>query len=214
MEYINDNIVILARTRMNNNHVCIGGFSLNQNRYIRLLNRDGYNMDKSDPYQLQQVYNIDYKYKEDITPPHHEDVLVLNASLNYVMQSRDFSNLLGFLSIPDVHIKDLFSGLLNWEGEKSSGFLLRDQPYYPSASVMIAQLNHDLYLSRYKDRVYYFNDLNLNKTFEVRYVGTKNLDHKKKIPSGTYMRFSLARWWDNDGRYSPKRSYLQLSGIY
>ncbi|KGQ64921.1 hypothetical protein IO43_03975 [Gallibacterium anatis 7990] len=215
MSNIEDDVVILARTNMRNNRVCIGGFSLSQNKYVRLLNSSGNNMSENEaPYQIKQVYKIHYQIRSNIIAPHHEDVLVLNSSLNDVMLPRHFINLLKYLSIPNIHIKDLFAGLLNWEGEKSSGFLLESQSYYPSTSVMIAQLNHDLYLSHYEDRMYYFKDSSLNKTFEVRYVGTENLDNKKRIPSGTYIRFSLARWWDNNGRYSPKRSYLQLSGIY
>lgn len=74
---------------------------------------------------------------------------------------------------------------------------------------MVVSLNHDLFL--YDDRR--FRWLENNNAFCVKYVGTDDIN-MRVIRSGTYLRFSLARWWDADGHYPIKRAYLQLSSIF
>lgn len=207
-------VVILARTRMNDNRVCIGGYSLSEERYVRLLIRENAsqlkNMKETEPYHIGQVYTIKYENSADITPPHHEDVVVLTSRLssnNY----HKFSSLLSRIALLNLHIKDLFNGLLQWHNE--SGFLI-EHSNLPNSSVMVVRLNHDLFLSKKDSNYYYYMDYDLYETFKVKYVGVYDKSHVRKIPAGTLLRFSLARWWNADGNFSEHRAYLQLSAIY
>lgn len=280
-------IVILARTQMNDNRVCVGGYSFVENRYVRLLVRENIaqpssfgrhramlnsqnnhlkNMNETEPYHIGEIYTVEYENREDIVLPHCEDIVVLRSkykcknfekfySLNIetpvgiisvdlvegVKQSKimleliqkygfakvnkwlktknfngyiienSFLNFLSGISVHDIHIKNLFSGLLQWQNE--SGFLI-EQEILPNSSVMVVSLNHDLYLSKRNSNYYYYIDNGLRETFKVKYVGVYDKSHIRKISAGTFLRFSLARWWDGNGQFSEKRAYLQLSAIY
>ena len=114
----------------------------------------------------------------------------------------------------NIHIKDLFNGLLSWENDK--GFL-KKTGNLPQQSVMVVTLSHDLFLSKIqtdeKTRFYY-KDNGFGKTFTVPYVGVTNIGPLKRIAQGRFLRFSLARWWNPDSSFPEDRAYLQLSAIY
>ena len=59
-------VLILARTLMNNNRVCIGGFSYQENRYIRLLNENGYPLDNTISFKIGEIYEICYQPRQEI----------------------------------------------------------------------------------------------------------------------------------------------------
>lgn len=225
-------VVILARTQMNENRVCIGGYSFVENRYVRLLvmeREEHYvssgrrrhlayiidkckNMQNSEPYHIGEIYTVTYENRQDIILPHCEDVIVFKSDLKY--RPNNYSEFLGFLpriALLNLHIKNLFNGLLQWQNE--SGFLI-EQEILPNSSVMIVSLNHDLYLSKRDSNYYYYIDNRLRETFKVKYVGVYDKSHIRKISVGTFLRFSLARWWDGSGQFSENRAYLQLSAIY
>ena len=210
---------ILARTRMNHNRVCIGGYSLSEQRYVRLLVNEGIppnnhitNMMDTVSYHIGEIYTIEYENRTDIIPPHCEDVIVLKSSIKYCPNDYDaFLEFLSRLTLSNLHIKDLFNGLLQWQN--GSGFLI-EQSNSPNSSVMVVSLNHDLYLSKIDNNYYYYIDNGLGETFKVKYVGVYDKSHIRKVPAGTFLRFSLARWWDGNGQFSNTRAYLQLSAIY
>lgn len=225
-------VVILARTQMNGNRVCVGGYSLRESRYVRLLVRENIvqpvsfgrhrvipnsqnnhlkNMKETEPYHIGEIYTVEYENRDDIILPHCEDVIVLNSDLKYRPNDYEFLKFLPKIALFDLHIKNLFNGLLRWQNE--SGFLA-EQSNLPNSSVMVVRLNHDLYLSKRDNDYYYYIDNNLRETFKVKYVGVYDKSHIRKIPAGTFLRFSLARWWDGNGQFSEKRAYLQLSAIY
>lgn len=220
-------VVILARKQMKNNRVCVGGYSLFENRYVRLWVRenstqDSYfgiyvnnyikNMKDTEPYHIAEIYTLKYENRDSIVLPHCEDIIVLNSMFKY--RPNDYGEFLGFLpriALFNLHIKNLFNGLLQWQNE--SGFLT-EQSNLPYSSVMVVILSHDLYLSKIDSDYYYYIDNSLGETFKVKYVGVYDKNHIRKIPAGSFLRFSLARWWDGNGYFSKKRAYLQLSAIY
>ena len=207
MDIVSDFVLILARTQMNNDHVCVGGYALGSNRYVRLLTEYADNQPIESPYQVGETYKITYQYRQHIVLSHSEDVCVLSSDLIDVLGREQLLNLISEICVHNnMHIRDLFDGLLTWAN--GSGFLIQTEQV-PQYSVIIAKLNHDLFL--YEDRRFRYIDNGL--VFSVKYVGIGNVNFGK-IPRGRYLRFSLARWWDNNGRYPTKRAYLQLSGIY
>lgn len=212
-------VIILARTRMNDNRVCIGGYSLSENRYVRLLVRESIaqhnnhikNMRETEPYHIGEIYTIEYENRTDIIPPHYEDVVVLKSKHSHNYEDEELGRFLSKIALSNLHIKDLFNGLLQWQNE--SGFLTK-QLNLPNSSVMVVRLTHNLYLSKKDSNYYYYIDNKLRETFKVKYVGVYDTSHIRKIPAGTFLRFSLARWWGGNGRFSGNRAYLQLSAIY
>ncbi len=206
MVIVSNNVLILARTRMNNNHVCVGGYDLDSRRYVRLLTNTAENQDENSPYQVRQIYSMEYENRQNLVLPHCEDVCVQQSTMQRTLTRQELNDELGKLAAKNIHIRDLFGGLLHWENGK--GYLLQTNNM-PPHSVMVACLNHDLFL--YEERR--FRYLDNGKVFSVKYVGTNNL-HLRKISQGTFVRFSLARWWDKNHTYPVKRAYLQLSTVF
>lgn len=75
-----DKFLVLSRTRMKDDRVCIGGCLLSSNRYVRILNKDEINIASSEPYQIGQIYDIDFYDRINIILPHIEDIIVIKRS--------------------------------------------------------------------------------------------------------------------------------------
>ena len=210
MVTVSNNVVILARTRMNNGRVCVGGFDRDNNRYIRLLTENANNQNEDASYQVGQIYSVRYENRVQLVLPHCEDVCIQSSDLQQTLTVQELQNILIEIAFSNIHIRDLFGGQLNWEN--GSGFLLENNTNLPDYSVVVVSLNHDLFL--YNDRRFRWPENNNdNNVFCVKYVGTDDIS-TRVISSGTYLRFSLARWWDAEGRYPIRRAYLQLSSIF
>lgn len=70
-------VLIISRTRMNNSRHCVGGLEKDTNRSPRLLTKDKQNQNSDCPYKIGQIWDFDFKKKDDIKLPHTEDVLLL-----------------------------------------------------------------------------------------------------------------------------------------
>jgi hypothetical protein len=71
-------VVIVARTRMRGDHVCIGGHDLdNHFRGVRLLDRFGDHFTQESPFAVGDVWSIRYLQKGSARPPHVEDAFVM-----------------------------------------------------------------------------------------------------------------------------------------
>ena len=200
--------LIVGRTKMGNTTRCIGGLCAN-GRSIRLLDANGNNWPVSTQFQVGQVWELDFHDANQLRPPHVEDVIVTS------------SKLLG--NEPDV----------------KGAILARVQPWQGSSSVLFGGVvgytgNHNGYIeSRIPDRSTHYwipeKDLVLRddgkhydypSTFfgiatphGLKYVGEPA--PIPRIPAGTLVRVSLARWWRPDDDESfPERCYLQLSGWF
>lgn len=213
-------VVILARTKMHNYHVCVGGYALHEKRYVRLLTSDAKFLDSSANYQIGGVYHIQYTNRLEIIEPHTEDICMRESSFLGVMKLEYFKELLQSVCIPNMHIANLFNKNLHWgnqEDKYESGYLLEGNIGALGESVVIVTLMHDLFKLNYYcyNGIYFgYRDSDTNKKFRVKYVGDNDIGNLRKIVKGRYLRFSLTRWWSNDGKYDPSRSYLQLSAIY
>lgn len=128
---ISDEVLILARTKMNKQHVCVGGYSLQQKRYVRLLTFDEQNLNETEPYQIGEVYQIEYRERPNLILPHCEDVCVHFSELKRKMSRNELMQLLNTISISNIFIKELFGGLLNWEHGMAKVFFCREQIFLP-----------------------------------------------------------------------------------
>lgn len=88
-------VLIVARTRMQRDHVCIGGHDLDHHfRSVRLLDRFGGYWRNASPFAVGEIWDMRYQPKAS-TPPHIEDVKVekyrrLRAAIDFrdlVLQS-------------------------------------------------------------------------------------------------------------------------------
>lgn len=213
-------VIILSRTKMSGNNICVGGYCLTKKKYVRLLSDRVQALHAAEPYQVGEVYEIAYspRYTYQIDPPHVEDIAVYGKKYLQTIGQNDLLNKVAIpLSIGPLHIQNLFESTLKWKNEK--GYLLKSA--IPSSSVVIAKLSHSLEKKQIEDSFSYIDKSGfLPKRYAVKYVGEKSFSQDIVLPAGTPIRFSLARWWNGNGNFldnqgnPEERSYLQLSGFY
>ncbi|HDZ8833932.1 TPA: hypothetical protein RUX00_001922 [Aeromonas dhakensis] len=198
-------VAIVSRTRMSDEYICVGGYDIRNQRYIRLLDDRASRLTNDYPYQVGEFYNLTYAAKYIINEPHTEDVAVY-AYTQYDEQDISFAEIIDEITEDRESLSDLFEQELKWEN--NHGFIDRDSDL--NYSVTISTLDNTLVKTGIRQNYY----KELGTDFEVKYVGqAPYYQMPSVITAGTPIRFSLARWWDRngDGNY---RCYLQLSGIY
>lgn len=209
----NDKVLILARTAMNNKRVCIGGCLLSNNRYIRLLDENEQNVQEAEPYNIGEIYEVEFVNRFHLDKPHIEDVVIRNRHFVRKMSNLEFLNKVREFDLKLGCITRLFDGCLNWKEQR--GFITKEN-IPVNGSVLITSLNYNLIKftnnSRFSAKV---ND----KWHYIPYVGTNPIPESMTIEAGRLIRFSLARWWTGHGHKDKYgnleyRSYLQISGFY
>lgn len=204
-----ETVLILSKTQMNNNQVCVGGLTLN-GRYVRLLDENGNNQPENTDLAPKQAWEIEFNERPNNTPPHVEDILVINrvrkGSLKDEITIKDFiekRNIPIWKGSPD----NLFDNLIQWTSS-GSGYI-DNAGGVPQHSVGFWISDKDL---RRKD----YNGIRYQSpsTSGWRSIKFKGIENPVDvIPAGTLIRVSLARWKAFDENETPK-CWLQLSGWY
>jgi hypothetical protein len=203
-------VIIVSKTRMHGDHVCVGGYDLETRQNIRLLNAQGYNQLTTTQYQIGEIWSLGYQRRTGCEPPHVEDVLVASSS-----RMGAEPDLAGFIraNCPVVvgPLEGAFDGCLQYTGA-GSAFISRDAEI-PSGSVCFWEANTPLNRDDYNDKVRYA----FRQGFAGRHVSFVGFqDPADYIPQGALIRLSLARWWKpNDAPATePDKCFLQFSGCY
>ncbi len=201
-------VLILSKTHMGNGKCCVGGIT-GGGRYIRLLTPTGENQPENTELAPRQVWDVEFSERLNPIPPHIEDVLINSKKLKGTL--KDEIKILEFIKErkiliwqgePDV----LFDGLIKWTNS-GSGYINREG--IPSHSVGFWISDYDLTKKEFNGIRY-----NYPNSFcwrSLKFVGFET--PVNKIPAGTLLRVSLARWWQQDEN-TEERCYLQLSGWY
>jgi hypothetical protein len=196
-------ILIVSKTRMRGDHVCVGGHDLDESmRSIRLLQPDGTNMPAGTGFEIGQIWDLDYVPATDIRPPHVEDVLVNPNGARHV---DTIQSLGAFLRTRvTAWTGTLFDGTL-LRTNSGTGYVPIDGPF-PSCSTGYwlpeQPLDYD------GDSRYVFRADGGRR--RIRYVGVA--EATARIEPGTLVRVSLARAWAPSN--APAGLYLQISGWY
>jgi len=161
-------------------------------------------------FDIGDIWNINFHDREDVEPPHIEDVII--QSKNYVRETENISEYIVNCGIkiyrgsPNL----IFNGRLGWTGN-GSGYI-GNRENLPSNSVGFWISNKDLVLDDDDKHYTYESDNQFGASKKFPYVGFEpKID---RIPAGTLMRMSLARWWKPEDSEINERCYLQLSGWY
>lgn len=201
-------VLIVARTRMAGGRVCVGGLT-EEGESIRLMNQNcSSSLAQNSPYEVGELWNIEFAPCGDRRPPHIEDVAVAAAE-----RIRNIPNVSEFIQSRvepwQGRIDRLFGGKILFTGPGAGyisegdipanaiGFWLPDRPL----NLEQDQRNHSGY--------YPEGDMR-----HLSYVGTAA--PISTIAAGQLVRVSLARWWkpaDADPDFE-LRCYAQLSGWY
>lgn len=194
-------VLILSKTKYGQSQYCIGGLSLTDNKFIRLLNPGGYYQPIDTQLKIGDIWEISFTPSYNTRPPHNEDVIVNSKRfVIHIYNLKTFLNNQG-VKIWKDSILNIFDGHLKWTGA-GSGFLSENQTNLPSNSVGFWIPDQDL---QYNNGYYYIDNKKLN------YKGA--VSPQQIIAKGSLIRLSLAKWWCPEDFYE-SRCYLQLSGVY
>lgn len=202
-------VIVLSKTQMNNNQVCVGGLTL-KGRYVRLLDEDGHNQPENTDLEPKQAWEIEFTERPHNVPPHVEDIIVKNrarkGSLKDDITIKDFIEKRK-IPIWRGHPDNLFDNLIQWTAS-GSGYIDEDGGV-PEHSVGFWISDRDLIKKEYKGVRYQYPS-----SSGWRSIKYKGLDEPVEvIPAGTLIRVSLARWKSFEEGETPK-CWLQLSGWY
>lgn len=202
-------VLILSKTQMNNNQVCVGGLTL-KGRYVRLLDEHGNNQPEDTDFAPKQAWEIEFSERSNNTPPHVEDILVHNrtrkGSLKDGITVKDFIEKRN-IPIWRGHPDQLFDELIQWT-TSGSGYIDKNGGI-PEHSVGFWISDRDLRRKDYKGvRYQYPSSVGWRS---IKFKGIE--DPVDIIPAGTLIRVSLARWVSFSENEEPK-CWLQLSGWY
>jgi hypothetical protein len=196
-------ILVVSKTRMRGDHVCVGGHDLDEGmRSLRLLQPDGTNMSADTRFEIGQVWELGYQPVKHAHPPHVEDVNVDPHGAQRV----DTIEPLGAFLRERVSV---------WEGVPFEGTLLRTdsgtgyvpiEGPFPSCST--GYWLPDQPLDFDGDSRYVFRTDEGRR--RIRYVGVA--EPTGQIEPGTLVRMSLSRPFTP--RNAPEGLYLQISGWY
>lgn len=203
------NVLIVSKTDMRDNlHVCVGGIELPNLAPVRLL-QPGENFQLcTTEFEIGQIWDIDYTRRNQVRPPHIEDVIVNKKLL--VKSGIDINAFIIQSSVavwrgsPD----SLFYGC---NGTTANGSLyVSERTGIPPHSTGFWIPSEDL-IYNLRSRAYEYSPMLYQR---LKYAGLQ--PPVEVIPKGTIVRVSLARWWkpsDADPDFE-ERCYVQLSGWY
>ena len=196
-------VVITSKTKMTQGY-CVGGYDLTSNSYVRLLESDGSNQPLNTQFEIGERWDITYALKQNITPPHIEDVLI--SARQYLDDIDDFSTFLqntitpstgGVTTLFDLNLSftNNFGPYINEAGipRNSVGFWV-----IPKALNLVSNDGRNRYQIQ-------------GERYNFPYVGVE--PPISTIAAGTLVRVSLARWW-SPYEDLEERCYMQLSGWY
>ena len=188
--------------------VCVGALAADRSN-LRLTEHPWSHFLPADtPYAIGQVWELSYTAREDVAPPHVEDVLVTSRELS--REVPDMAELLAGLVTPwQGGVNSLFDGKIR--GPTTNGSLYI-QDNIPDQSVGFWIPNEDLAGSYTPGMTAFYYRCN---QVRIRYVGAVH-PPPERIAAGTLVRVSLSRWYRPPDAADdfPERCYLQISGSY
>ena len=201
---------------MANGYVCVGGVDVDYHRSVRLLTANGGHETATDcPYEIWDIWDIDYYLSQRRPNPHTEDANVMrrekvdkvdapNLSINR------FAGWLERARIPLFRgsLFSVFDGKLKLTDMDKLYISKEDVPAYSTCFWI-----NDKRLLGYESRgrwQYRYNNMSNMYGYAISYVGAEEpLD---TIEEGSLIRLSLAHWWKPEDSDDEERCYLQLSG--
>jgi hypothetical protein len=207
-------ILIVSKTKMTNDRVCVGGIDLDKSMSVRLLDSSGYHETREEClYQIRDCWEIEY-IPSPRPLPHSEDTKVVNRKRIGVLKQG--LSILDILKKNNFHmyqgsIKNTFEGKLKCT---NSGTFYISNDDIPNNSTCFWICDKNILRRDYQGKVRYnYNDFSRQWGYNISFVGLDE-NPAQIIPQGSLVRLSLAHWWSPDDSEDEERCYLQLSGWY
>lgn len=208
-------IIIVSKTRMQNNRVCVGGWDATNHCSVRLLNEEGFHETINDcPYNILDLWDIDYQKIQKRPLPHSEDVAVTKRKR--LARLKKGFRLVDVLLKYGAHIYEggIFNVLEGTLLSTDSGSLFVNHDSCPSNSTCFWICDQDIKRVDFNEKIRYnYNNGTTRFGYTIKYVGLED-NPPMIIPKGTLIRLSLAHWWKPEDSEDEERCYLQLSGFY
>jgi hypothetical protein len=200
-------VLIVSRTRMRHERVCVGGHDLDHGfRSLRLLRSDGTNMLEKTALVIGDIWELDFRDRPGVQPPHVEDVLV--ESGKRVDRVRGLEAFLRERVDPwRGPPEQLFDGHV--EGTPSGTAYVPNEEPLPRQSTGYWTPDAELDRRTFDDKVRYFY---LGSSVATRFSWVGMEDPPDEIPVESLVRVSLARLWSPPS--APAGYYVQISGAY
>lgn len=194
-------VLIVSKTRMHGDRICVGGHDLDDAmRSLRLLQPNGANMPSDALFEIGQVWELVYRPRADVKPPHVEDVLVEKQNAKHIDTIAPLGSFLRDRVV--IWPEAPFEGKLA-RTDNGTGYVPIDGPF-PSCSTGYWLPEQALRFDG--DARYVFSTGGSQR--RIRYVGV--VDPAERIDIGSLVRVSLARPWSPPN--APDGLYLQISG--
>ncbi|MBI5208832.1 MAG: hypothetical protein HY927_02525 [Elusimicrobia bacterium] len=207
-------IVVVGRTKMGDQMVCIGALSIDGRQSLRLLSKDGSNWPSDARFRVGGIWEVELGKPTSVVPPHVEDILVLAHS--YIGEHKNLKKtILASPSLWPGQLGDVFDRSLVVSAS-GRGYVLQGGRI-PSRSTGFWVTDRDLSLDATQRKPVYLipaTGRTCSHPTSIAYAG--DTAPVNVIRAGTLVRFSLARWWtpeDADETCSPM-CFLQLSGWF
>ncbi len=203
-----EKVLVVARTRMGNDYVCVGAISAS-GEHLRLMNQNCWaDHDANSPYQIGDWWSVQGQPCGEQKPPHVEDFAVAARAKLGVQNDLD-DYLRSTVHAWNGPIDVLFDGKIRFTSSGGGYISPDDVPREATGFWMPATrltLNTDA-----RGRLGYYTDDGYR---HLNYVGTDTAI--PEIAAGQLVRVSLARWWkpNNAEESFELRCYGQLSGWY
>jgi len=203
---ITADIIVVSRTKMGGENICVGAFDVTNKRNIRLLTSEGANQTSDFSLNIGETFKVVYSNKTSgITSPHTEDVLL--KSYNPIPSAPVLAEFKENCQPINGIITNTFNGLLS---KQNGNALSIGMAGIPDHSVCYWRTDAPLTLNTSFSNIKYDYTSGIFRA-SIKFVGMQ--DPILTIPNGTVVRLSLARWW-SPPEETEKRCYLQLSGWY
>lgn len=208
-------ILIVSKTKMANDHVCVGGIDIDNKMSVRLLDIDGsYEYIDTCPFSVHELWGVKYKKHDDRPLPHSEDICVIDTIKLGVLESE--IPMLYWLNKIQFHVYQgsILNAFENRLHCTPNGSLYISEGSVPNNSTCFWICDRDIIRNDYFEKIRYCYDNGTRKWgYKIPYVGLEE-NPTQKISRGTLVRLSLANWWSPEDSDTEERCYLQLSGWY
>ena len=202
---------------MAGNRVCVGGVDIDNRLSLRLLTARGTHETASEcPYQIWDIWDMDYYLTHERPNPHTEDANVTRrVKIERVdapnMSINRFAGVLESSNIPLFRgsLFSVFDGKLKLTDADKMYISKEDVPTY-STCFWVTDKRLLGYTNDRGRWQYRYNDMSNRYGYTISYVGSA--EPPADIEVGSLIRLSLAHWWKPEDSNDEERCYLQLSG--
>ena len=210
-------VIIVSRTRMAGDCVCVGGVDIDNRCSLRLLDIRGHHETADNcPYQIWDIWEIDYYLTHKRPCPHTEDA---NVTRREKIRTANPSNLpverlANFLEKSNIPLYrgslfTVFDGKLRRTGNDKLYISREDVPHF-STCFWINDKRLLGYTNSHERWQYRYPDISNQYGYTITHVGSA--EPPATIEPGSLIRLSLAHWWKPEDSDEEERCYLQLSG--